>query len=322
MDKSKKAKKVELSIIVAMYNEEAVIPAFFERILSILTKMQVTYEIVCVDDGSTDTTHSLLYQFSLPNEQIKVISFSRNFGKEIALSAGLDFATGQAVVFIDADLQDPPELIEKFYTLWKAGYENVYGTRSFRNSDSFLKKSTANLFYTIFNKLSETPMPPNAGDFRLLGPKAIKALKRIREKRRFMKGLYTWVGFKSISVPYERQKRVAGHSKFTFWSLWNFALEGITSHSSILIRSWTYLGLISVILALVLAIHLLIDYFISKNNPNGFYLTILTILFFGSVQITSLGIIGEYIARIHEEVKGRPLYIVEQTYNLEDKEED
>jgi len=321
MAKNKKTAKIELSIIVAMYNEEAVIHAFFEKILSILTKMQVAYEIICVDDGSTDTTLSLLYQFSVPNEQIKVISFSRNFGKEIALSAGLDFATGQAVVFIDADLQDPPELIEKFYALWKEGYENVYGTRLLRKSDALLKRTTARLFYHIFNKLSETPMPPNAGDFRLLGPKAIKALKRIREKRRFMKGLYTWVGFKSIGVPYERQKRVAGRSKFTFWSLWNFALEGITSHSSILIRSWTYLGLISVVLALILAIHLLIDYFISNNNPNGFYLTILTILFFGSVQITSLGIIGEYISRIHEEVKGRPLYIVEQTYNLETTED-
>ena len=164
-------------------------------------------------------------------------------------------------------------------------------------------------------------MPPNAGDFRLVGPKAVKALKRIREKRRFMKGLYSWVGFRSISVPYERQSRVGGNSKFTFWSLWNFALEGITSHSSILIRSWTYLGLISVLLAMILAIHLLIDYFVSKNNPNGFYLTILTILFFGSVQITSLGIIGEYISRIHEEVKGRPLYIIEQAFNLEEEEE-
>ncbi len=319
MDKNKKTNKIELSIIVAMYNEEAVVKAFFEKILSILTKMQVTYEIICVDDGSTDTTLSLLYQFSVPNEQIKVISFSRNFGKEIALSAGLDFANGQAVIFIDADLQDPPELIEQFYALWKEGYENVYGTRLTRKSDSFFKKTTATLFYSIFNKLSETQMPSNAGDFRLIGPKAIKALRRIREKRRFMKGLYTWVGFRSISVPYERQKRVAGHSKFTFWSLWNFALEGITSHSSILMRSWTYLGLISVLLAIILAIHLLYDYVVSNNNPNGFYLTILTILFFGSVQITSLGIIGEYISRIHEEVKGRPLYIVEQTYNLEEE---
>lgn len=319
IDKNKKTNKAELSIIVAMYNEEAVVEVFFEKILSILTKMQMTYEIICVDDGSTDTTLSLLYQFSVANEQIKAISFSRNFGKEIALSAGLDFANGQAVIFMDADLQDPPELIEQFYALWKEGYENVYGIRSTRKSDSFLKKTTASLFYSIFNKLSDTQMPSNAGDFRLIGPKAIKALRRIREKRRFMKGLYTWVGFRSVGVPYERQKRVAGQSKFTFWSLWNFALEGITSHSSILIRSWTYLGLISVLLAIILAIHLLYDYVVSNNNPNGFYLTILTILFFGSVQITSLGIIGEYISRIHEEVKGRPLYIVEQTYNLEEE---
>ena len=309
---------VEISIIVAMYNEEEMIDVFFEKLTTVLQSLNFRYEIVCVNDGSLDRTLSKLYQYAQEKTNIKVISFSRNFGKEIALTAGLDYAGGQAVIIMDADLQDPPELIEQFYIKWKEGYENVYGIRVDRRSDSFLKRTTANLFYAAFNKLSKIEMPPNAGDFRLLGPKAVKALRNTREKRRFMKGLYAWVGFRSVGIPYERAKRYAGTSKFNFWSLWNFALEGITAHSTAMLRAWTYLGFFSVILAVILAIHLLTEFYISNTNPDGFYLTILTILFFGSVQVTALGIIGEYISRVHDEVKDRPLYIIDQTFNVEE----
>lgn len=299
-----------ISIIIPMHNEEEVMAALFARLIPVMEKIGEPFEVVCVDDGSRDRTWPLLRQRAAEDPRIRPHRLSRNFGKEIAMTAGLDTARGEAVVFIDADLQDPPEIIEEFVKLWRQGYQNVYGLRTRRAEDTYAKRTTANLFYSIFNYLSDTPLPANAGDFRLLGPDAARALRACRERQRFMKGLYTWVGFPSIAVPYERPARAAGQTKFSMFRLWNFALEGITSHSTVLLRAWTYVGLAAIAFGVVLGIWLLIEYFAFGRNPPGFYLTVFVVLGFSSLNFIMLGILGEYVGRIYQEVKDRPLYFL------------
>ncbi|KUO58447.1 MAG: hypothetical protein APF80_04975 [Alphaproteobacteria bacterium BRH_c36] len=299
-----------LSIIIPMHNEEEVMAELFARLVPVMERIAEPFEIVCVDDGSRDRTWPLLKQRSARDDRVRPHRLSRNFGKEIAMTAGLDAARGQAVVFIDADLQDPPEIIEEFVKLWRQGYQNVYGLRTRRAEDTYAKRKTARLFYSVFNHLSDTPLPANAGDFRLLGPDAVRALRACRERQRFMKGLYTWVGFPSIAVPYERPARAAGQTKFSMFRLWNFALEGITSHSTVLLRAWTYVGLIAIAFGVLLGVWLLIEYFAFGRNPPGFYLTVFVVLGFSSLNFIMLGILGEYVGRIYQEVKKRPLYFL------------
>ncbi|MBU1210691.1 MAG: glycosyltransferase family 2 protein [Alphaproteobacteria bacterium] len=299
-----------ISIIIPMHNEQEVMAELFARLVAVMEKIAEPFEIVCVDDGSRDRTWALLRQRAGEDDRVRPHRLSRNFGKEIAMTAGLDAARGQAVVFIDADLQDPPEIIEEFVKLWRQGYQNVYGLRTRRAEDTFAKRTTASLFYSVFNHLSDTPLPANAGDFRLLGPEAVKALRACRESQRFMKGLYTWVGFPSIAVPYERPARAAGQTKFSMFRLWNFALEGITSHSTVLLRAWTYIGLIAIAFGVLLGVWLLIEYFAFGRNPPGFYLTVFVVLAFSSLNFIMLGILGEYVGRIYQEVKKRPLYFL------------
>ena len=301
---------VMISVVVPMYNEEESISEFFIRLMPVMDGLGLEYEIICVDDGSKDATWSLVKKHQSENPSVRPLRLSRNFGKEIAITAGLDSARGEAVVFIDADLQDPPELITEFISLWRSGYQNVYGLRIKRDEDTRVKRSTASLFYRLFNMLSDIPIPANAGDFRLLGRDAVKAVRACREQRRFMKGLYAWVGFASIAVPYERPARFAGKSKFGAFKLWNFALEGITSYSTVLLRIWTYIGLLVISIAFILSAWVVYQYFVSDRNPPGFYLTLIVILGFSSLNFTMLGVMGEYIGRIYEEVKGRPLYFL------------
>lgn len=304
---------LSVSIIVPMFNEAEVLPAFFERLFAVMRARSETFEIVCVDDGSTDETVPTIRAQQANYPEIVLVKLSRNFGKEIAMTAGLDRSRGEAVILIDADLQDPPELIPEFLDLWQQGYENVYGLRIARKEDSLAKRSSASLFYAVFNRLSKTSIPPNAGDFRLLGGQAKAALCACREKQRFMKGLYSWVGYKSIAVPYERPARFAGTTKFNARRLMSFALDGIIAHSNVLLKLTLFVGLIGILFAVLMGIWLLIDYFVSGQNPNGFYTTAMLILGFFAINFLMLGVIGEYIWRIYDETKDRPLYFIDES---------
>lgn len=307
-----------LSVIVPIYNEVDVLDEFFERILVVLDGLDMPTEVVCVNDGSEDDTLTGLTAHAMRDSRIVVVDLSRNFGKEVAMTAGLDHARGEVTVFIDADLQDPPELIPELVTKWLDGYENVYGARSSRRSDTLMKRLTATVFYQLFNRMADVQVPIDAGDFRLLGVQATAALRQLRERRRFMKALFSWVGYPSTGVPYVRPQRAAGKSSFNFWRLWNFAIEGFTSHSSTLLRIWTYLGLLAVAACILLGIFLIFEYFVSDSNPTGFYITILMIIFFGSLQMITLGIIGEYVGRIYDEVKDRPLYLTNSVVRFDE----
>ncbi len=299
-----------ISIVVPIYNEEEVIPEFMSRLSEVMKSIAESFEVIFVDDGSTDESVRVIREYVNSSSNIRLVRLSRNFGKEIALTAGIDQMKGDCVIFIDADLQDPPELIIDFVKFWKQGIENVYGLRVSRSEDTRTKRTTASLFYRAFNLVSGVPIPPNAGDFRLLGKNAAEALKKCREKQRFMKGLYSWVGFSSLAIPYERPARFAGKTSFSFGGLLSFALDGIIAHSSALLRVSSILGLITIICSMMLGIWLLVDYLLIGGNPNGFYVSIIVSLGLSAVNLIMIGVLGEYVWRIFEEVKDRPLYII------------
>ena len=305
-----------ISIVVPFFNEGGVIDHFYSGMSPILSiNIGCNFEVICVDDGSTDSTLAELIELTKKDTRFRVLEFSRNFGKEAALSAGIDFANGDAVIPIDADLQDPPELIIKMVQLWKDGAEVVLAKRVDRSTDSFMKRKTASLFYKLHNKLSSSMrIPENVGDFRLMDRVVVGALKQLPERQRFMKGLFAWVGFKSVTVEYSRSSRSAGETKFSGWRLWNFALEGITSFSLVPLKIWTYLGLFGAFLAFLYASFIIIRTLIFGIVLPGYASLLVVVLFFGSLQLISLGILGEYIGRIYFETKNRPLYIVRKRY--------
>ena len=252
------AETVQLSIVAPMYNEAENLDRLFERLSAVLTKMGMSYEIICVNDGSSDATLEKLLAHRAKNPTIKVVDLSRNFGKDVALTAGIDHARGAAVVPIDSDLQDPPELIEELVKKWREGFEIVYATRRSRQGESLLKQTTASVFYRLFDHMTDVKMPRNTGDFRLLDRKAVDALSRMPERSRFMKGLFAWVGFRQTAVFYDRDARHAGATKWNYWRLWNFALDGITGFSSLPLRIWTYLGIVVSFLSFCYATFLII----------------------------------------------------------------
>jgi len=305
-----------LSIVVPMYNEEESIGRFFEVLLPVLDRMDLRYEMVCVDDGSTDTTLEKLVAYHVSNPNIKVISLSRNFGKEIALTAGMDHAAGAAVVLIDADLQDPPELIGELMDKWREGYDVVYATRKERLGEGWLKRFTADVFYRLYNSLSPVPMPRNTGDFRLLDRRVVDALSKLPERNRFMKGLFAWVGFRSTCVHYNRQPRHGGTSKWSYWKLWNFAIDGFTQFATGPLRIWSYIGLFFAFMAFLYAGFLILRTLIMGVDVPGYASLMVVTLFLGGVQLVCLGVIGEYLGRIFQEVKGRPLYFVRDAHGL------
>ena len=309
---------MKLSIVIPFYNEEVNIEQLFKILEKVINSLDVQYEIICVDDGSKDKTLECLIQNHHRNPAIKIVSLSRNFGKEIGLTAGLDYTTGDAVIPIDADLQDPPELIEQLIAKWREGYDVVYATRRSRWGDSWLKRFTANNFYFVIEKSSKIPIPRNTGDFRLMDRRVVEAIKQLPERTRFMKGLFSWVGYKQTTIFYDRSPRYKGITKWNYWSLWNFALDGITSFSSLPLRVWTYLGCSLSLLAFLYAIFLIIRTLIFGIDVPGYASLMVTILFMGGIQLINLGIIGEYIGRIYEEVKARPLYLVRESYGFED----
>ncbi len=312
---------VELSVIVPVYNEELNIDYLFERLLSVLETLDTSYEIVCVNDGSKDNTLKCLIEHHHRNPVIKVVNLSRNFGKEVALSAGLDYATGAAVVPIDADLQDPPELIQELVEKWREGYDVVYATRRSRGEESWLKQTTANAFYKIIGKMSRVPIPRNTGDFRLLDRRVVEAIKQMPERTRFMKGLFAWVGFKQTSVLFDRPQRYKGTTTWNYWRLWNFAIDGITSFSFLPLKVWSYVGVTISLVSFLYATFLIYRTLLYGVDLPGYASIMVAILFLGGIQLVTLGIIGEYLSRVYEEVKGRPLYLVRDAYGFKDNGE-
>ena len=306
----------EISVVVPLYNEAENIDFLFDRLTKTLNDLNTSYEIVCINDGSKDITLDLLIAYHQKNPQIKVINLSRNFGKEIALTAGIDYANGAAVIPIDADLQDPPELIAELIKQWRKGYDVVYATRRSRQGETWLKRFTANAFYKVIDKMTVVPIPSNTGDFRLLDRKVVEAIKKLPERNRFMKGLFAWVGYKQTSVLFDREPRAKGSTTWNYWKLWNFALDGITSFSFVPLKVWSYLGLLISFLSLVYALFLILRTIVSGIDVPGYASLMVAVLFFGGIQLITLGVIGEYLGRVYEEVKGRPLYFVRESYGF------
>lgn len=305
-----------MSIVVPMYNEAENIFAFYEKIVNVLDKLNLPFEIICVNDGSQDNTLELLLSLREKDSRIIIIDLSRNFGKEIALSAGIDFAHGEAIIPIDADLQDPPELIPEMVSKWREGYDVVYATRTQREGETFIKKLTSHVFYRTIRLLTRFDIPKDTGDFRLMDRRVVNSLKKLREQHRFMKGLFSWVGFKQVSVPYQREPRFAGKSKWNYWKLWNFAIEGITSFSYAPLQFATYFGLFVSFFSFIYGTFLLIKTIFYGNPVPGYPSLMVAVLFLGGVQLLTIGMIGEYIGRIYNESKHRPLYIVREKYGV------
>jgi glycosyltransferase involved in cell wall biosynthesis len=304
-----------LTVVVAAFNEEAALPLLQPRIAAVLDALQrdagVEGRVLYVDDGSRDGTWLALQAIAADDPRVSLLRLSRNFGKELALTAGLDRVAEGAALILDADGQDPPELIPRFVAKWREGYDDVHGTRSAREGEGWLKRATAHAFYRVIGRLSKTPVPADTGDFRLLSPRALAALRELRERHRFMKGLFGWIGFNRVAIPYQREPRLAGRSKFGFWKLWNFALEGITSFSTAPLRVATYLGIATAFVAFVYGAWIIAKALLWGDPVAGWPTMMSVILFLGGVQLVALGLIGEYLGRLYEEAKQRPLYLVD-----------
>lgn len=308
--------ETELSVVAPVFNEVKNIEPLLKRLAPVLESCASSYEIIFVDDGSTDDTLKVIRAAHQADPRIRAVSLSRNFGKEIAIAAGLDHARGAATIIMDADLQHPPEVIKDFVERWREGYLHVYGQRSSRRGDSRLRRILAQRFYHIFGSLGNMDLPEGAGDFRLLDAKAATALRAMREHARFTKGLYAWIGFKSIGVPFEVAPRAHGETKYNYLKLVSFALDGLMSFSTLPLRVWTYVGLATSLWALALATFYLTRTLIFGVDVPGYASLIVSITFFAGIQLLSLGIIGEYIGRIFAEVKRRPLYFVGERIGL------
>ncbi len=299
-----------LSIIVPVHNEAEVLAVFHREVCDVIDQTGEDYELIYVDDGSTDASVELMAGFRAEKPKVAILELSRNFGKEVALSAGLDHAAGDAVIIIDADLQDPPSLIPEFLRHWRDGYDVVYGRRTDRQGEPWLKKFTAKWFYRVINFLSDVEIPPDVGDYRLLSRRAVDALQSLPERHRYMKGLYAWIGFPQIAVPYVRTPRAAGTTKWNYWRLWNFAMEGITSFSALPLKVATYLGILTSGLSFLYGSYFLLRTLFFGTDVPGYPSLVLIILFLGGIQLICLGIIGEYVGRTYDESKGRALYFL------------
>lgn len=299
-----------LSVVVPVYNEESVLGAMHQRLSRVMDELGMPWEVIYVNDGSSDATLSLIRDLQQSNKNVALIDLSRNFGKEIALTAGLDHANGDAVVVIDADLQDPPELIPKLLERWRAGYDIVSAVRTKRNGESWLKKLTAYGFYRVIGYANAIAIPSDTGDFRLLSRRAVLALRQLRERHRFMKGLFVWVGYRQTSVTYERDARYAGHSKWGYWRLWNFALDGISSLTTFPLKLSTYVGLITACGAFLYGLVMVGRTLVYGNPVAGYPSLLVVVLFLGGIQLMSLGVMGEYLGRMFDETKRRPLYLI------------
>lgn len=300
----------DLSVVVPVYNEEEVLPAFHARLTAVLDRLVMSSEVIYVNDGSKDRTLDILRGYLADDPRLTIVDLSRNFGKEVALTAGLDHVRGDVTVVIDADLQDPPEVIPELLTKLNQGYDVVYARRAARQGESLFKRASARAFYRIFARISELPVPRDVGDFRVLSRRAVEALKTLRERHRFMKGLFAWIGYPQAELTYERHARAEGQTKWNYWKLWNLALEGITSFSTLPLRGALYLGLAVSTVSLVFGLGFVIKRLVYGEPVEGYAALMATILFLGGVQILFLGVMGEYLGRIFGETKRRPLYYV------------
>lgn len=307
----------KLSLVVPVLNEEDAIAPFLARTAAVLAGIEgLTHEIVFVDDGSTDGTARVIEAAHLRDPAVCLLRLTRNFGKEAALTAGLEAASGDAVVPMDVDLQDPPELLAEFVRLWREGYDVVYGRRTDRGADTAAKSGSAGMFYALFNRLSPMKIEPNVGDFRLLSRPSLDATLQLRERNRFMKGIFAWVGFRSIGVPYARPSRTVGSTKFSYWKLWNFALDGVTSFSTMPLRVWTYAGGIVALISMLYTLTIVLQTLLFGRDVPGYASLMAVVLMLGAVQLISLGIIGEYLGRLYIESKQRPIYLVRERLGL------
>lgn len=307
---------MKVSLIVPVLNEEETIPLFYSAVRGYQSLNSYEIEIVFIDDGSTDSTLQVARSLASEDPLVKVLSFSRNFGKEPALFAGIEFATGEAIIPIDVDLQDPIEVIPKLIEKWRNGADVVLAKRMDRRSDGLLKRVTADWFYRLHNKISSPKIEENVGDFRLMSRAVVENIKRLKERNLFMKGVLSWVGGKTDIVEYTRAERVAGKTKFNGWKLWNLALEGITSFSTVPLRIWTYIGFIVAAISFMYGVWMIIDKLVWGNEVAGYPSILVSILFLGGVQLIGIGVLGEYIGRIYLETKHRPRYIIREQKDL------
>lgn len=301
-----------LSIVVPAYNEAEVLSVFHARVSRVMRALGESWELVLVNDGSLDATFAIMCDLGRRDPHVTIVNLSRNFGKEIAVTAGLDHARGEAVIIIDADLQDPPEVIPALVAAWRTGFDTVFAQRRRRDGESWVKRATAHGFYRLMRRVGHIEMPPDTGDFRLISRRVVEALRQVREHHRFMKGLFAWVGFPSTRVLYDRAPRHAGRTKWNYWKLWNFALEGITSFTVMPLKCATYLGLLIGLLAAIYLFQLILRTMLFGNPVAGYPSLMAVVLFLGGAQLVTLGVIGEYLGRIFNETKRRPLYFVER----------
>ncbi|MCO4758654.1 MAG: glycosyltransferase family 2 protein [Oceanospirillaceae bacterium] len=302
---------MKISIVAPFHNEEENVDEFFNRVLPIIRAESDSIEVVCVNDGSTDTTLTQLRRWREKEPVIRVVNLSRNFGKENALTAGLDHATGDVIIPMDSDLQDPPELIPQMIEKWREGYDVVYARRTVRNTDTLAKRMTAVWYYRLFNSIADRPIPDNTGDFRLMDKKVLDEVKKLGESARFMKGLFSWVGFRCTAVEYERPPRHDGKESLNFRNLWRLALDGITAFSTVPLKIWSYIGMGVAGIAFLYGLVIIFKTLILGIDVPGYASIMVIVLFLGGVQLLSLGVIGEYVGRIYLEVKKRPHYIVD-----------
>ena len=306
-----------ISIIVPCYNEAKNIEIFYKEIIKVINQnADYLYEVLCVDDGSSDNTLSQLLEIVTSDDRFKIIELSRNFGKEAAITAGIDYSNGDAVIPIDCDLQDPPELIGEMIKKWEKGAEVVLAKRVDRSEDTMFKRKSAEFFYKVHNKLANINIPDNVGDFRLMDRVVVNSINELRERQRFMKGIFAWVGFKTETIEYVRASRLNGDSKFSGWKLWNLALEGFTSFSTIPLRLWTYIGGVGAIISILYALFILVRTMVYGVEVPGYASLIVIFLFISSLQILSVGLLGEYIGRIYMETKNRPIYVIRKKHGV------
>jgi len=306
----------KISVLIPAYNEEAVLDTLYDRLSTLAGNNQAyDFEFLFVNDGSRDKTLKMIRDYAEADERVSYVNLSRNFGKEIAMIAGLDHVTGDATVIIDADLQDPPELIPEMIKHWEDGYDDVYAKRTSRSGEGWFKKLTSKSFYFILEKISQVPIQKDTGDFRLLDKRAVEAIQQIRESQRYAKGMFSWIGFQKKEILYSRDPRAAGVTKWSYPRLFNLAVDGITSFTTAPLRISTYIGFIVSVIAFIYLVVIVIQTLLFGNELAGYPSTLAVILFLGGVQLLSLGVIGEYIGRIFNETKQRPLYLIEEYHH-------
>lgn len=307
-----------ISVVVPLYNEELVIGEMYKRISAVMFENNLSYEIILVNDGSRDATLELATELCNRDRNVKLISFSRNFGHQIAITAGIDRARGQVVAVIDADLQDPPEVIVSMIEKWKEGYQVVYGVREKREGEGVFKRATAALFYRLLKRLTAVEIPVDTGDFRLIDREVAEQLRNMREKSRFVRGMVSWVGFRQCKVSYVRERRFAGETKYPFRKMFKFAIDGILSFSEVPLKLSTFFGFACACLSFFLIVYgFVIRTFYPESTIPGWASVFVASLFLGGVQLICIGILGQYLGRIYEEIKGRPLYVCQQELNFD-----